>query len=790
MIEIHDASLHNLKNVSVSIPKNRLVVVTGVSGSGKSTLMFDVLYEAGRRAYLEAIGAMSAIDHNPGVQRIDGLQPAVAVRQGTIRQSNPRSVVGTRTKLLHYIGLLFATVHNFRQPDAVPMTVSHFSFNSPLGMCLQCDGRGIEQTLDFAVLLPKKTTTLPELYQNACCETACRYMMKKVPQKFAVDINKPFRSLPEEAQNFVLYGINPTGKPLTGLDTQLRSRIHFGKNINGALKTTVCGCCNGYRISEEAMQVKVHRKHIGQLATMPAGELHEFFSRYQTSHKKSSKNPAEVSFLKQILKLLSQLIDVRLDYVNLYRSLPSLSGGEARRLFLMSCLSSEMDSLIYVFDEPTAGLHETEKKQLIDNFKSLTNKGNCVIVLEHDRQTIGAAEHIIDIGPYAGTQGGEVLFQGSRTALKRCSRSVTGQYLSGKKQVPWRELQAVNKKTKMLRLTGATTNNLNNVTVEIPLARLTGVAGVSGSGKSSLIGSTLVPALRAHMGITDSEAQQSVTDQPDLVNPLVAYSGLSGADELTRLVEVSQDPPGRRGNSNPATYLGLWNRIRQLFAKQPDAIKYKYSAGHFSFNAAGACSHCSGNGRKMMWLGTTYVTYQCDVCKGQRYKKSILRAKYNGLTISEVLEMSAIEALEFFDNDKVIQRILKVLTDTGMGYIKLGQPTSTLSGGEAQRLKLTREIGKGSRGGHTLYVLDEPTTGLSPHDIAQLMQLIDSLLQQGNSVIVIEHDPSVLSRCDWLIEIGPEGGTKGGRIICKGTPTQIAANKKSLLAPSIEYPRS
>ena len=237
MIEIHDASLHNLKNVSVSIPKNRLVVVTGVSGSGKSTLMFDVLYEAGRRAYLEAIGAMSAIDHNPGVQRIDGLQPAVAVRQGTIRQSNPRSVVGTRTKLLHYIGLLFATVHNFRQPDAVPMTVSHFSFNSPLGMCLQCDGRGIEQTLDFAVLLPKKTTTLPELYQNACCETACRYMMKKVPQKFAVDINKPFRSLPEEAQNFVLYGINPTGKPLTGLDTQLRSRIHFGKNINGALKT-------------------------------------------------------------------------------------------------------------------------------------------------------------------------------------------------------------------------------------------------------------------------------------------------------------------------------------------------------------------------------------------------------------------------------------------------------------------------------------------------------------------------------------------------------------------------
>ena len=289
------------------------------------------------------------------------------------------------------------------------------------------------------------------------------------------------------------------------------------------------------------------------------------------------------------------------------------------------------------------------------------------------------------------------------------------------------------------------------------------------------------------MGIAHSDTETQVqVDQPDLVYPSPMYTALSGADELSRVVEVAQDPPGRRGNSNPATYLGVWDRIRRLFAKQPDAIKQGCGPGHFSFNAAGACSHCNGNGRKVMWLGTTHVDYQCDVCNGERYNKEILRVKYNGLTISDVLNLSALDALSFFENDKVIQRMLDVLVETGMGYIKLGQPTSTLSGGEAQRLKLSKEIGRGSRGGHTLYVLDEPTTGLSPHDIAQLLPLIDNLLQQGNTVIVIEHDPSVLSRCDWLIELGPDGGSRGGRIICKGTPAQVASHKKSLLAPSIE----
>jgi len=792
MIEIRGATLHNLNNISVSIPTNRLVVVTGVSGSGKSTLMFDVLYESGKRAYLQAIGAMSSLGNDPGVHRIVGLQPAVAVRQGTIRQSNPRSVVGTRTRLLHYMGLLYASVHNFRQTDAVPMTASHFSFNSPLGMCLQCEGRGIEYALDHAILLPEKSTTLQELLKNAGCESACRYLLKKVPNKFDVDISKPFKSLPEEVQHYVLYGIDPSGKPRAGLEVQLQARIRRGLDINGALTSKLCQSCNGYRISDEALQVKVQRKHFGQLATMPVGELHEHFSRYLKSVERgqSSKNPAEKAFLKQILQLLAQLIEVRLDYINLYRALPSLSGGEARRLFLMSCLSSELDSLVYVFDEPTAGLHEAEKKQLIANFKSLTKRGNSVIVVEHDKQTIEAAEHVIDIGPYAGVHGGEVMYEGTRTGLKRCRGSVTGQYLSGKKEVPWREQKSVTKSTKMLRISGASTNNLKNVSASIPLARLVGIAGVSGSGKSSLIGATLMPALRANLGNASSGAQLAIADQPAImIRPLPVYSGLLGADELTRLVEVAQDPLSRRGNSNPATYLGVWDRIRQLFAKQPDALKLGYSAGHFSFNAAGACAQCNGNGRKVMWLGTTYVTYQCDTCDGMRYEKAILRAKYKGLSISEVLLLSAIDALALFADDKVIHRMLTVLVDSGMGYIKLGQPTATLSGGEAQRLKLAREIGKSSRRGHTLYVLDEPTTGLSPHDIAQLLQLIDGLLQQGNSVIVIEHDPSVLSRCDWLIELGPDGGRQGGRIIAKGTPAQMAENKRSLLAPNIEFPK-
>jgi len=787
-IKIHQASLHNLKNIDVEIPLNKLVAVTGVSGSGKSTLVFDILFDAGRKRYLQAIGALANLGEESGYDQIDGLRPAVAIKQGIVRQSNPRSVVGTKTRILNYLGTLYADTANRRQSDISAHSAStpaHFSFNSPMGMCLQCQGRGHEAVLDLNVLLPHKNTTVAQFYENAGCATTFRKRQQRMQEKYNFSETTAFRDLSEAIQNLILYGQNPDGAKRTGVFDILQYRLRKAKDTSNAITVKTCDSCHGYRVGDEARSVKIGGRHIGQLGLMTILQLDAFLQklthRQTSSAKQSGLNELT---LKRLSTVVAQLVSVKLGYLTLYRPIPTLSGGESQRLFLMSSLSADIESLLYIFDEPTAGLHEIEKQQLLDSLRALRQQGNALVIVEHDAQSIAAAEHVIDIGPLAGHQGGEIVFAGTYKGLLRCPTSITGQYLSGRKKLPGRAPRpAINRATPKLRLSGIKTNNLKSATLTIPLARMVGIAGVSGSGKSSLVADTLVPVLRTcfrKQGATSSEPPPA---EIQLNRPTPVFKELLGIENLSRVVEVSQAPIGRRSNSNAATYLGIWDRIRRCYASQSLAKKRHYDASHFSFNAQGACEHCQGSGQHRMWLGSTFVSYQCDRCRGLRYQSEILDVRYRDLNITELLQLPTSDVKALFEQDKVVYRMLDVLDRTGMGYVSLGQPTNTLSGGEAQRIKLAREIGRRHNSGPTLFVMDEPTTGLSLYDTARLLELLNELVHQNHSVIVIEHDPEVLSHCDWIVEVGPGSGHLGGRIIANGTPSDLKAKATSLIGP-------
>jgi excinuclease ABC subunit A len=480
-----------------------------------------------------------------------------------------------------------------------------------------------------------------------------------------------------------------------------------------------------------------------------------------------------------------------LGHLTLYRQMPTLSGGEIQRIFLTSHLDSRMESLIYVLDEPTVGLHEIEKADLLDQVDDLKSLGNTVIVVEHDRNTIEKAEHIIDFGPLAGSAGGELIYQGNYPGLLEARNSITGQYLSGQQKVPRKkadEFIPIRDDTPGLTVIKARTNNLKEVTVKFPLGVLVGVAGVSGSGKSSLVSDTLVPLLESYFSsLREENGAESIPEADlDIVRPGPVAEKLKGVDNIAGYSEVSQAPIGRRSISNPASYVKIWGKIRNLFSQQSLAKQRGYTPGHFSFNARGACPDCKGRGSERFWLGgNSFVTNLCAECHGSRYRDEILDVEFQGTNIVDILNLCVTDAAELFNEMPAIHRMLTVLEQTGMGYITLGQPSSTLSGGEAQRIKLAKEIGR-RRKGNILYVLDEPTTGLSLYDTANLLALLDMLVEQRNSVILIEHDPAVLSYCDWIIEMGPGGGNAGGEIIAEGSPIDLKRNPKSRTGPFLE----
>ncbi|MCM1988858.1 excinuclease ABC subunit UvrA [Oceanirhabdus seepicola] len=798
-IKIQGARVHNLKNLDISIPKNKLVVATGVSGSGKSSLVFDIIFEEGRKQYLQSLGIFAGIDNENKFDSIQGLGPAIAVKQNIIRQSNPRSTVGSKTSIINMLALLYAgegqiicsTCGTPLDDNLIcancgnveeRLEPSYFSYNSSSGMCMKCSGRGSYFKINIEKLIPDNDTTLKQVFNMVKVTPG---YMKLLQKKFKEYFSMPFSQLPEDVKNEVVYGCYENGKRSYSLIRIFQRRYQKGEDLNGIYTMTTCSDCHGSRVGEEARRVLLSGKHIGELGKMTISEIHKFLEGLL---KQAILTQFGENLLKDILVKTKHLIKSRLGHLSLYREMSTLSGGEIQRLFLNAHLDSKMDSLIYVLDEPTAGLHESEKSDILKSINKLKELGNTVIVVEHDKNTIKMAEHIIDIGPKAGIRGGQVIYQGDLEGLLQCKETITGQYLSGKLTMPSRTThQSIiyDEERPRIVIRNANTNNLKDVTVSFPLRAMVGIAGKSGSGKSSLIADTLLPLIKSYFNNqldndrTDIEENEIDNEDESVVEETVA-DRLEGMEYISGYAEISQAPIGRNMNSNPVSYIGIWDKIRILFAHQLEAIEQKFTAGHFSFNSKGACSKCGGSGYEKIWLASNLsIDKTCSECHGKRFNDEALSIKYKNKNIHDILEMSVSEAVGFFEDNISIVSTLKVLEQIGMGYIKLGQPTPTLSGGESQRIKLAKEIGK-RRKGNILYVLDEPTTGLSLHDTAKLIKLLDELIAKGNSVIVVEHDTEVLKTCDWIIELGPEGGEKGGYIIAEGSPGTLKKNSKSI----------
>lgn len=772
---IEGARYRNLKNIHAVIPKNKLTVVTGISGSGKSTLVFDILFEEGRKQYLEALGLWKDISFNERFENIEGMSPVIAVRQNLIRQSNPFSTVGSKTGLLKLLARLYCLDGSIecsccgspvgrdlicsccgsREEAPDP---SYFSPSHPNGMCFQCGGRGELYSIHSEKLLKPGVNTLGDVFESVDITPGYRRILKK---NFSDYLNTLFEELPDEVVEDVLYGHYTAGNSRNrsfSLEAAFIRLMKKGVDLQGVYELCECPGCRGNRVGEEAFCVTIRGKHIGHLGKMTLTELKEFLKTSELEFSSRGK-----LLVKEILGRLDNLIHIRLGHLSLYRSLPSLSGGEIQRLFINSHIRGNMSSLIYILDEPTAGLHCCEKQELLCIIRQLKDMGNTVVLVEHDPEAISMADHILDIGPHGGVHGGEVVYQGGVKGLLACRESITGSYLSRRIPVAGRKgVSGVNLRERGITIKNASAYNLKDITITLPLGRLVGIAGVSGSGKSSLISGTLVPRLK-HCFQKERRG----------------LSGIEGGDNIDSFAEVSQEPIGRRRNSHPASYTGIWDKIRSLFAREKMARERGYTPGSFSFNSEGACSHCKGSGEEITEPGGSQILIRtCSHCRGRRYSDEVLEVTFRGKNIAEILELQVSEAVELFKDYKAIASVLQILMDTGLGYVKLGQPAPSLSGGEAQRIKLAREVGR-RRKGHCLYILDEPTTGLSLYDIAKLILLLDRLVAKGHSVIITEHNRELLSRCDWIAELGPEGGDNGGEIVAMGTPGELKKNPSS-----------
>ncbi len=768
-IKIQNARIHNLKGVDVKIPKHKLTVITGVSGSGKSSLAFDTLYEEGKRRYLMFSGTQFMIDSVQTFDNITGLSPTVAVEQRIIRQSNPRSTVGTRIKISTILAALFANYGTFssKYGSESPLDISMFQKNSPKGMCVKCLGKGTIYSVLEEEIFADKTIRLDQLFENISNNTHYNHCLYKFERATGISPQIRIDELSEEEFYTFLYGYDK----FEGFITWLINSYHWSKGKSNwiskltCVKEIVCPKCKGTGLGEQASKTTIHGKTITELENMYINDLLAFLKEHF-----DEKNP----IMKEIIIKLSCMVDVGLHHLALSRPVPTLSGGEIQRLFLASYLIAEMDSIIFVFDEPTIGLHEVEKENLIHIIRKLVEGGNTVVAVEHDENFIRNADYIIDMGPGAGVQGGLKVYEGGYDEFLKCTTSKTSPYLSEEvgflikskyRQVDW---------NKTLTISNATLHNLRNVTAQIPLGIMVGVAGVSGSGKSSLISDTLVPKLKELLKsncVVDDETDQNV----DAI--------LTGIEHIKRCYVIDQLPIGRSRTSCPATYTGIFDRVRSLFAETEQAKAKGYTVGLFSVNSVGGCKKCKGDGVVHYHVGFgNFIDVKCEDCNGTGYIPEAMEITYFGKNICDILEMSVDEAKDFFeDKDKVIYNMLTILQRVGMGYIKLGQATPTISGGESQRIKLAKELSKGKALKGVLYILDEPTTGLSFSDSESLMILMNELVEYGNSIIVTEHDPYVLSNCDYIIEMGKGGGSDGGNLIAQGTPFELKQNSNSII---------
>ena len=925
-IVIKGAREHNLKNVSLEIPKNELVVFTGVSGSGKSSLAFDTIFAEGQRRYIESLSTyarqfLGQMD-KPDVDYIDGLTPAISIDQKST-SNNPRSTVGTVTEIYDYLRLLYARigtpycpkcgkpirpqtideivdsilkletgtkiqilapivkgkkgefqslfeelrqegfvrikadgeVYNLdedeiklaktkahtisvvvdrvvvkpearsRIADSVQIALQKadglclidvigaeeliyseklacpdcnlsfeeltpriFSFNAPYGACDKCGGIGVDFKIDPDLVIPDRNKSIKEGAIYPWSKSSTGYyddVLKAVQEAYKMDFDIPFKELPQEHQDIILYGsderipmrIREFGskryrtslQKFIGVIPFLMKHYnvdseYWKAEIEKYMVTTPCEKCGGARLKPFPLAVRINGKNIHEFCLMPVDKAYEFVTDlYLTLSDFQMKIGKQI--LDEVRARLKFLCDVGLNYLNLARTSGTLSGGEAQRIRLATQIGSGLSGVLYVLDEPSIGLHQRDNDRLIKTLLKLRNMGNSLIVVEHDEDTIRNADYIVDIGPKAGVNGGNIIAQGCVEDIIKASDSITGQYLSGERNIP------VPKKTRegngnYLQVRNAHLNNLKNIDIDIPLGKIVVLTGVSGSGKSTLM-QDLIYEFAVHKLRKNRPKPQGVDE-------------ILGFENLDKIIDIDQSPIGRTPRSNPATYTDVFTPIRELYAKTNEAKMRGYKPGRFSFNVKGGrCEACSGDGVlkiEMNFLSDVYV--KCDVCKGKRYNNETLEVKYKGKTIADVLEMSVKEAYEFFENIPQIANKLKTLVDVGLDYIKLGQSATTLSGGEAQRIKLASELNKRATG-KTLYLLDEPSVGLHWYDLDKLIKIIQQLADNGNTILIIEHNLDLIKIADYIIDLGPEGGDMGGNIVACGTPREVAKNPNS-----------
>jgi len=832
-ILIRGARLHNLKNVDLVLPKNKLIVFSGLSGSGKSSLVFDILHKEGQRQYLESLGMVTDGLAKPPVDRIEGLSPSISVGQ-EITNHSPRSTVGTATEVFTYLRVLFARLGRRPCPHcagtvapsflptsvewdedetgaaadcphcgkAVPeLGMANFSFNKPAGACPACTGLGVIAAADLSKLVDEKKTIAGGAVAG-WEEWYVTHYSKKLRAAanyfgFPLDLDDPIRTWNPAARDLLYSGVEdpkfrrhfPTVKPpktnadglFEGVATNLlrRHAEHiqdeaYREKVEKFLVRQTCPECEGSRLRPESRAVTVEGKTIIEVARLPLAALSEWLESLGRDLAPEAC-PVLTPVLDDLRGRVRRLVDVGVGYLTLERSSPSLSAGEAQRLRLAALLGSGLTGVLYVLDEPTIGLHQRDTGRLISVLRQLRDLGNTVLVIEHDLQMIRAADHVVEIGPGAGLLGGRVVAAGTPSEVAAREDSITGKFLSGRISMPPPPRRAPNGKALVIR--GAREHNLKNLTVKIPLGLFIAVTGPSGSGKSSLL-----------FDILDRAARKRFFGSEEAPG---AHDSIAGWEHLDKIITVDQSGIGRSSRSNAATYTDTFTPIREVFAAQPESRRKKFAARHFSFNVPGGrCERCEGAGVlsvPMHFLPDAEV--RCPVCHGKRFMPDTLAVRLGGFNISEILEMTIEEAGQVFRDVPAAAERLALMMEVGLGYLPLGQSASTLSGGEAQRIKLAKELGRRASG-RTLYLLDEPTTGLHAADTARLIALLHRLVDAGNTVVVIEHNLDLVRCADWVIDLGPDpslplgasggAGDEGGYLAAEGTPEQIAAAERSV----------
>ncbi|PJX23469.1 excinuclease ABC subunit A [Psychrobacter sp. L7] len=821
-VQVRGARVHNLKNVDVDLPRDALVVFTGISGSGKSSLAFGTLFAESQRRYLDSVSpyARRLIDQvdEPDVDAIEGLPPAVALQQqrGTL---SVRSSVGSVTTISNGLRMLYSRAGEY-PADQEMLYADAFSPNTPEGACPMCSGIGRVFDVTEELMVPDGSKSIRERAIVSWPGAWQGQNLSRILTTLGYDIDTPWHKLSKKSRDWILFtdetptvpvypeynleqtraAIEKGEKPnymgtyisaknfiLNAFTTTQSPRVK--KRVSQFMQISICPECHGKKLKKESLSVTFAGLDIGELSQLTLTDL--ALTLEKTAHAKieddtPNREKAIVAqrIASDILARVEALTRLGLGYLSLERTTPTLSPGELQRLRLATQIRSQLFGVVYVLDEPSAGLHPADTQALLGALDELTAAGNSVFVVEHDVSVIRHADWVVDVGPKAGTHGGEIVYSGPVEGLRQVAASTTAQYLFSDKETAHK--QPLRKPNAWLQLADIERNNIQGLSIAFPLGVMTCVTGVSGSGKSSLVSQALVELVNEALGKKSSA--DTPADEADLLEQefetVTKGQIIAGMDKVSRLIDINQKAIGRTPRSNLATYTGLFDDVRKLFAATAEAKARSYDAGRFSFNTPkGRCPNCEGLGFvsvELLFLPSVYAP--CQVCHGQRYDNDTLAITYRDKNIAEVLDLTVEAAYAFFDGEASILRALDALLQVGLGYLRLGQPATELSGGEAQRIKLATELQRTQRG-DTLYILDEPTTGLHPADVSMLMAQLDALVEVGNTVIMVEHDMQVASNSDWIIDIGPGAGDAGGQVVAQGIPEDVATSKTSQTAP-------